>query len=268
MPAYSLLQMWREASPLRRRARIVLRPVTISPVLAGDLYRAAFAHIIEAWRAALPQLEAEYARTLSELVQDAPVDLSATMSAVEQGIATRALSITVAIRRWAFLVENHHRARWRAAVLSATKVDLATMIGPEAARISLEVAVERNVALVASVSQEARTRIAADVFQGFTERKPAREIAKAIAEKVEMSRRRALSIAADQTSKLGAQLNVERAREAGISKYEWLASHKKYPRPEHAARDGKVYAYGTPAGDEPGMAIHCGCVARAVLGDD
>jgi SPP1 gp7 family putative phage head morphogenesis protein len=264
--AFSLPQIWRETRPPRSsRTRIVLRPITISPVLAGDLYRAAFAHIIEAWRAALPQLEAEYARTLAELVQDAPADLSATMSAVEQGIAARAIAVTVALRRWADLAERHHRARWRGAVLSATKVDLATMIGAEAARITLEVTLERNVALVASVAQETRTRIASEVFQGFTERRPARDIGKAISEAVEMSRRRALNIAADQTSKLAAQLNVERAREAGISQYEWMSSHKKFPRAEHAARDGKVFTYGTPAGDEPGMAIHCGCVARAVL---
>lgn len=267
MAGYSLAQLW--TGPRRPgQRRVVLRPVTISPVLAGDLYRAAFRDIVEGWRAALPAIEAEYARSLSKMTTDAPADLAATISAVERGVMAGALGIRLALKRWADLLERHHRQKWRGAVLLATKVDLSTVIGPEGARVALETAIERNVSLVASVSEQTRARISQEVFQGLSERRPARMVAKAISEAVGMSRSRALNIAADQASKLGAQLNVERAREAGLTHYQWMSSHKAHARPEHAARDGKVFEYGKPAGDEPGMAIHCGCTARAVLGED
>lgn len=266
MAGYSLAQLW--TGPRRPgQRRVVLRPVTISPVLAGDLYRAAFRDVVEGWRAALPAIEVEYARTLSEMTTDAPADIAIVISAVERDIAGRTLAIRLALKRWADLLERHHRQKWRGAVLAATKVDLATVIGPDGARMALETAIERNVGLVASVSEETRARISAEVFQGLSERRPARVVAKAISEAVGISRRRAFNIASDQASKLGAQLNVERAREAGLTHYQWLSSHKANPRPEHAARDGEVFAYGTPAGDEPGQAVHCGCTARAVLGE-
>lgn len=267
MPRYDLAGLW-AANRRPGRREVVLRAVTISPVLAGDLFRAAFLPLLEAWTSALPAIEAEYERTLSTLTMDSPEDVSAILSSVERDVTGRMVSIKLALRRWADLLERHHRQKWRGAVLVATGVDLQTMIGPAEARVTLETAVERNVALVSSVSDETRRRIAEEVFGGFTARRPAREIAKALREKVAMSRRRALNISADQVSKLGAQLNVERAREAGLTRYEWVSSHKLHFRPEHAARDGKRYDYGTPAGDEPGMAIWCGCTARAVLGDE
>lgn len=266
MAGYSLAQLW--TGPRRPgQRRVVLRPLTISPVLAGDLYRAAYRDMVEGWNAALPAIEAEYSRTLSEMTNDSPADVMVAISAVESDIAARTLAVRLALKRWADLLERHYRQKWRGAVLAATKVDLSTVIGPEGARIALETAVERNVALVASVSEQTRTKIAAEVFSGLTERRPVRDVAKALSEAVGMSRRRALNIASDQASKLGAQLNVERAREAGLTHYQWMSSHKAHARPEHAARDGKVFEYGKPSGDEPGTAVHCGCTARAVLGD-
>nr|WP_232843939.1 phage minor head protein [Allopontixanthobacter sediminis] len=132
--------------------------------------------------------------------------------------------------------------------------------------MSLQVVIERNVALVRSVSDQARTRIADAVFRGLNDRRPSREVAKEIREAVEMSRRRAKNIASDQLSKLTGQLNEERTRQSGIEEYKWVASGKVHFRENHRARDGKVFDWDNPPADgHPGQAIFCGCASRAYL---
>jgi SPP1 gp7 family putative phage head morphogenesis protein len=172
------------------------------------------------------------------------------------------------IERWAARLEVLHRQRWRGAVLTATGVDLATMIGPEGARMTIAASVERNTSLIRSVSDETRRRIGEAVFGGFNRRDEPRVVAKAIREAVGMERKRALRIAADQNVKLASQLNIERAQEAGLTHYQWVHSGKLHPRQSHLERNGKRYEYGKPEGDQPGYAIHCGCVSRACLSLD
>jgi SPP1 gp7 family putative phage head morphogenesis protein len=264
---YNLPAMYRRARNPRRR-QVVLRPVTIPATLASDLYASVYAGIVKVWEAALPAITEQYERTLAEMTTDSPEENGSTISAVENEVSRILVTVRLRLEAWAARVERLHRQKWRGAVLSGTGVDINTMIGPGDVRQTLGAVIEENVALVRSVSDQARQRIAAEVFDGLRARRPARETARVLREKVAMSRRRALNIASDQASKLGARLNVERAQEAGLEQYEWVHSGKVHPRPEHKARNGKRYEYGKPAGDEPGFAIHCGCTARAVLSLD
>lgn len=254
-----------------RRKEIVFREIKPTAVLAGDLYAAAGKPIIDIWTAAIPRIVAEYERTLGEMTQDAPADVSAVISAVESDVARLLLTIRLRLDRWATRVEGYQRGKWRSAVLSATTVDIDQLIGPNDARMTVAASIERNVGLVKSVSDQARDRISEEVFQGLRERRPAREVAARIREKVDMGKRRALGIAADQNVKITAQLNDERRRDAGISTWIWRSSHKVHFRPEHARRDGKRYDDDATSGehkppeDRPGEPIHCGCTSQACL---
>lgn len=261
---YSLARMTRRVKN-PRRSTITLRPIAAPGTLATDLYQAAYSPVVKAWEAAIDPIMAEYERSLAALTSDSAADIGSVIERHEGDLFRLILTLRLRLEQWALRVEKWHRTKWRGAVLSATGVDVNTMIGAGDMRETLGAAVERNVGLVRSVSEQARTRIGDAVFRGLSQRKPAREVAAEIREAVAMSRRRALNIASDQNSKLAAQLNTERAREAGLEFYEWLSSHKIHYRPEHRARDGKRYEYGEPSGDEPGMAINCGCVARACL---
>ena len=165
-------------------------------------------------------------------------------------------------------VEKWQRGKWRGAVLSATGVDIGTMIGAGDMRTTMAASIERNVSLVKSVSEQTRTRIGEAVFQGLTKRLPAREVAASIREATTMGRKRALRIASDQTVKIAAHLNSERRREAGIDTWAWVSSHKVNYRPEHLAREGKRYSDDEPPSDLPGELPYCGCTERAVLSLD
>lgn len=262
-----LAAMWRRQRNPRRR-EVTLRPISPPSAKASDLYASSYKPVIEAWAAALPAILAEYERALAELTTDAAPEISARIEAAENDILHILIGLRGRIGRWAQTVEGWHRARWRQVVLSATGVDLKTLLGPADARTTLEAVIERNVGLVKSVSEQARGRIAEQVYQGLRERKPAREVAKGLREAVDMGRRRALNVAADQTVKLTSELQRERRRQAGIDTWEWVSSHKVNYRPEHAARDGKRYSDDDAPSDLPGELPWCGCSERAVLSLD
>jgi len=270
---FSLAQLWRRTRNPRRR-EVVLRPVVIPATMAGDLYRAGYSDVVAIWASAIDPIIAAYERSLSELTQDSPQEIGSIVSSVESTVLGLLLTVRLRLERWAQNVERLHRMKWRLSVLSASGVDINTMIGPEDVRTTLGAAIEANVGLIRSVSDQARQRISNEVFEGLRARKPAREVAAAIREDVGMSRRRALMIASDQTVKITESLNEARRSQAGISTWEWVSSHKLHFRPEHAVRDGKRYdddaksgAHKPPA-DRPGQLIHCGCTSRAVLSLD
>lgn len=261
---YDLAALVRRRSNPRRH-RFVMRDIPTTASLASDLYRAGYADIIAAWVRAIPAIMSQYERALAGMVRDDATDLGQTIEAAEDSLSRVVLLLRPALQRWALSVERWHRGKWRGAVLSATGVDIGTMIGPEDVRGTIGAAIERNVALVKSVSDEARGRISEAVFRGLNQRRAARDVATDIRAAVSMSRARALRIASDQTVKIASALDQERRREAGLDAWEWRHSGKKHPRADHVARNGVEYTDTDAPADLPGELPFCGCTSRAVL---
>lgn len=267
--------------PNQRRRYVELRPVVAPAMLASDLFTSIYRPVIALWQEAIPRIVAEYERTLSAMTTDSPADIQSEIEAVESAFERLAITLTPAIRAWALRVERITRERWRGAVLAASNVDLSTVIGPDSARETIAQYVAWNVDLVKDVSAVTKKRIADRVFSGLTERKPAREVAREIREAVAMSRRRSELVAADQLSKVSNALADERAREAGLTEWEWIHSAKRHPREEHQARNGFVYTDNPAnvgkrvggklvrsppeASDLPSRKPFCGCHRRALL---
>lgn len=264
-----------------RRKAIAIREIRPTGVMATSLYQAAYVDVIRAWSDAMPAVNAEYERSLSALQTDSAVDLGQFITQTD-GLITRLLIlIRPALREAAERIERWHRGKWRGAILTATGVDIQVLIGPEAARETIAAFVERNAGLVRSVSDEIRRRIETAAFQGLSQRKPARDVAREISVATGLGRKRALRIASDQMSKLAGELDRERRREAGLTVWEWRHSGKRHPRAEHLARNGKYYSEVAgnvgrvieghrvhtepPADDLPSMAPFCGCTSRSVL---
>lgn len=264
-----------------RRSFIVIRDIAPPATLATDLFRAIYLPVTQAWEQALPLIMAEYERTLSSLITDAPADVEQAVSSVAEQINRLLIVLTPELRRWAVRVEAWQRGKWRGAILSATDVDLLTLIGPEDARQTIDQTIAWNTSLVKDVSEQARQRIGNAVFSGLNERKPARDVAKQVREAVAMSRRRSINIASDQLSKLSSALASERRREAGISVFRHRHSGKLHPRQDHKARDGRLYSENpsevgksvggqrvnapVAADDRAGIPPFCGCREAAVL---
>lgn len=237
--------------------------------------------MIALWRRYAEQITAEYERSLSALTTDAPADINATLSAADNELQRLLLLLTPALRDWLIRLEAWQRGKFVAAVLSASSVDLTTLLSSGDVSETLDQFLEWNTSLVRDVSSQTRSRIANAVFDGLRNRTPARVVAKTINEATGLARDRSLRIASDQLSRLTGALAFERSKQAGIEVQEWMHSRKRHPRKEHEARNGNLYSdvpsrIGTevdgktvlemPArGDRPSEPPFCGCRFRSVL---
>jgi SPP1 gp7 family putative phage head morphogenesis protein len=272
----------------RRRSSITLRPIQPTATMAGDLYASSFKAIIQAWQRAIDQIAARYERALpvtDAVSQSAPsnegakfnmplhdsiFDLDSILTSIEGELQRLVLAITPGLRDWAIRAERWQRGKWRGAVLTATSIDLNTLLSAYDVSDTVEAFVSRNVGLIRSVSDEARHRIGDIVLRNYQARTPIATVAKEMREALGLSRARALRISADQSSKMAARLDQARQEQAGIASFKWRHSFKRHPRAAHVAHDGKVYRWdelptldGKP--DRPGDAPFCGCRAMAVI---
>ena len=220
------------------------------------------------WAERAPVIVDEYARTLSELRHDTAASTGSAIDQIAEEIRRLVLILTPDLRRWALNVERVHRGKWVSNVMSATSVDLSTVLTAEDMTDTIEATLEWNTALIKDVSEETRRKIANSVFAGFQRRAPAAEIAKEISETVGLARARSRRIAADQTVKLGSRLNQARQEQAGVTSFKWRHSGKAHPRTWHLARNGQVYSWAHPGiapADMPGVPPFCGCTAQGVV---
>jgi SPP1 gp7 family putative phage head morphogenesis protein len=251
----------------RKRGKATFRPIVPTGSLASDL-ATIYLDVVREWTAALPAIEAEYARTLAQLTTDSASDLEHEISKGEGGLQRLFFSLGPRLKDWALRVERWHREKWRGAALSATGIDLGTVLTPGPVMETVQIVIARNVALVRNVSDQAMSRISDAVFRGVQARTPARDVAKQLREALGMSRRRSLLIASDQATKLTSDLDTERMKEAGIDDWEWKHSGKLHPRENHKARDGHEYTWQTAPNDMPGQLPYCGCRKLAVINFD
>lgn len=257
------------ASRVRRPSK---RPIALAKIgttkAQADTLAGVYLRIVAAWSAAAPTIVAAYARSLSELQMDSADDIRSGMDGIDAEIQRLVLQLTPDLRQWAVRTEQVHRGKWIQSVLSATEVNLETILTAGDVNETLQSTIEWNVSLVRDVSAEVRQRISNAVFSGLQQRKPANEVAKEISEAAGMARARARRIASDQTIKLGERLNRARQEQAGLTHFKWRHSGKRHPRSWHLGRDGKVYPWvnsGIPADDMPGVPPFCGCTAQGVV---
>jgi SPP1 gp7 family putative phage head morphogenesis protein len=245
-----------------RRKRITLKPINPTMAQAQSL-ASILTRVTDFWKAAQERILAQY--DPAPIVTDSLFGLGDILEALRQEADRLVIAITPALRDWAVRMERWHRSRWSANVMTATGVQLDTILSAGDAQEPIEAFLQRNVALVRSVSDETRSRISDIVFRGFQARTPIVEVARDMGAAVELGRKRAVRIAADQSQKLSAALDTERMVQAGIEKWEWLHSGKLHYRPEHLARNHKVYSWDDPPPDTPGELPFCGCRKLGVL---
>jgi uncharacterized protein with gpF-like domain len=236
--------------------------------------------MLEPWSRAVDILGPLYQAELDRVLQhDSAEDLGSTTDAIAQAINRLILELTPDLRRWALRTEQWHRGKWVRAVLAGIEVDLDLIIGPNDMRETIDAWLVRNTSLVRDVNEQARGKIADAVLRGHQQRSPISEVMKEVRAATGFATKRARRVAADLTVKLASALDAERQRQAGMDVWKWNHSDKLHPRPEHVARDGKLYADEpehrgklgngqevlVPPPDRPGELPFCGCVRQAVL---
>jgi uncharacterized protein with gpF-like domain len=254
-----------------RRRNLVLRPIQPTQAQADSL-AALYLRVVLAWRSGVDRILAAYEKTLVEMQLDSADDIRAAFDEIAEEVRRIVLLLTPDLREWALRTERVQRGKWVRNILSATQIDLSTVLSAADVAETVEQVIEWNVSLIRDISDEQRRRISNSVFAGIQQRKPAREVAKEIREITGMARARSIRVASDQTVKMGERLNDARRNQAGINHWKWRHSGKLHFRPEHKARDGKVYSdmpgdkkYPQAPEDRPGQLPFCGCTSQAWL---
>jgi SPP1 gp7 family putative phage head morphogenesis protein len=137
----------------------------------------------------------------------------------------------------------------------------------------LQASIAENVSLIKSIPSEYLTQVETIVMQGVQNGRDMHVIAEGLQKQLGVTRRRAETIARDQTNKSTAVIVRARQQEVGITEALWLHSRGgRHPRPTHLANDRKKYIVAEgwldPAINKriwPGTEINCRCVARAIL---
>lgn len=250
-----------------------LPPIEPTKAQADDLYRiyvqvprlvATFTkeRLIPAYERALAQATS----AKDALVRDDIPELERELGFLDVELRRLVLNLTPQMRRLILRMESWQRKRWVQNVLTATGVNLETLIGPEDVREPMAASLARNVDLITDLSREARSKTADAIWRGYQARSPARVVAKDIQAAMEISRKRAVRIASHQTQVLSMTLDQERQTQAGITEYIWRHSRKAHPRQEHLERDGQLFKWSKPPADgPPGTLPFCGCRAQAHL---
>lgn len=270
---YNLTRMAKQAGG---RRDITLRPV--QPTRANEIALAKlYTAVLAAWDP--DRLLRSYT---GGLTNDAASGQTQAISEAENTVTRLIAEFTAGLRAWVVRAERTHRTRWSEAIKSGLGVDLSMLLTGGEVQETLDVFLERNVALVRNVSDVTRGKIADAVYRGYQERRPAREVARDIREATGLARDRSLRIASHQNAVLSGALDQQRQADAGITAWRWRSSHKKHARPHHAARDGNIYDAKTrrqlnpdttvmesgetiEAGDEPSQPPFCGCRRQSYL---
>lgn len=146
---------------------------------------------------------------------------------------------------------------------------------PAALQEQVTAATAENVGLIKSIQQQYHERISQLVLRSAaTGGRGAAEIFEGIRHYDGLTEKRAKLIAVDQTRKITAAMNVERAKSVGMKRFEWLHSGgSAEPRRLHVRYDGQVFDYDNPpviderTGERgfPGQLINCKCTMVPVL---
>lgn len=212
----------------------------------------------------------------SELHQDR-IDLGSILEGIKAVVGPLASAARFMIRRL-FKVESvRHGQKWMQQVNAAIGVDLKAVVAQEGVETLIDLATQKNVALITGLTADVQKRIETVLIDMITAGKSNADMAAALDAQFHFGRKRAALIARDQAAKFNGNLNRIRQQEIGVTHYVWWTVHDervrgnpdgKYPKakPSHWARHGKTFAYAdAPADGNPGEPINCRCIARPVL---
>lgn len=169
------------------------------------------------------------------------------------------------VERVAGGVDGFNRSEFTKVLKSVYRVDVITN-SPAGLQAALGVFEAQNIALIKSIPVQALGTLQGQIVDAVRTGMPLKDLQKIIRDRYGVTDRRAELIARDQIGKLNGQLTRLRQEAMGITHYTWRGILDSRERPEHVAREGKVFAWDNPPSDgAPGSPVRCRCSAEPVL---
>lgn len=165
-----------------------------------------------------------------------------------------------------------HTQKFARAAKNSLGIDISGIIRKEDLADYVDAAALANASLVKGMSDDLTKRVKVLTMNALTEGKSVRKLQSEIKHALGVMDSRARLIARDQTSKINADMNERRHRQAGMKEYIWRTSQDERVRPLHKGLDGRQYDYSKPTGAEnglsPGKPIQCRCIAQAIVSEE
>ena len=157
-----------------------------------------------------------------------------------------------------------------AGVKNNANTDISAFVRPDDQSVLLRKIVERNTALINSLSDETVEKVTQAVIdaqiKGLSKAQLKDELSKILGKQA----KRADLIASDQLEKLAADIISDRAKQAGLRYYVWRTQGDSRVRSKHQYLNGKKQETRNPnSGDNeqmPRIPIRCRCSAKWIIG--
>lgn len=128
-------------------------------------------------------------------------------------------------------------------------------------------AAAENVSLIKSIPQEYLKRVEGAVYRSITHPEGRDYLIREIKSTNQVTQRRAVVIANDQTRKVNMALTAGRMQKVGVKKFEWIHVPSSHPRSLHVQLDGKICSWDKPPVIQknpeirgyPAQLINCKC---------
>lgn len=148
-------------------------------------------------------------------------------------------------------------------VASPVGINIAPVVSQPAMATAIDIAIEKNVALIRSIPARYFESIREIMLDGVVTGRRADDIARDIAHQTGVAYRRARIIARDQVAKTVASVHEVRMKEAGIKGYTWRTMRDERVRHSHRDLEGKRFTWRNPPSiGNPGTPVNCRCYAE------
>lgn len=218
---------------------------------------APFVMIVHAWQAERAAIMAAYdsARATGETGA-----LLRAIDAASERVAVAVKSAEARLPDAAARVEQWHRGQWVQRIRTATGLDVSHLTGAREVRNDVEDAIAWMRRLADDVSRKVKNDLTSGLLGDLAARKPAASASATATDVMAKAKRRSLGIGVDQANKLVTAMGRSRRKAAGIDRFRWHHTpHLRFPRPEHVARDNRVYSERNAPNDRAGVLFGCAC---------
>jgi hypothetical protein len=224
---------------------------------------APFVLIVRAWQAERAAIMAAY-----EAARDNG-DTATLLRAIDAAGNRAAAAVTAAeaqLPNAAARVEQWHRGQWIQRIRTATGLDVSHMTGAREVRNDIEDTVAWARRLADDISRKINNDLTSGLLGDLAARKPTASAGATATDVLAKAKRRSLGIGVDQTDKLVTTMDRSRRRAAGLDRFRWHHTpHLKFPRPEHVARNERVYSEQNAPNDRAGSLFGCQCWEEPLL---
>ena len=257
-----------QASKSKRGRKAKQKPIKVSRKLELDYTRALLAIVddmhTETVKALMPIAKQAQRVGDSKMVADSLFsDFKSAFSRTANTIKAKVSGIAEALAKT--VVSKQKTAsdsQLSDMLLKQTGIDFSGLMNDEDLGDAFDEAVESNISLIKSLSQQYLYRIEFAVMASLQAGTLNTSLADDLSKIEGITQNRARLIARDQLGKINSRLSQLRQQSLGITHYTWSTSLDERVRKRHANWEGDLIAWDSPPPDgHPGQPIQCRCTA-------